>query len=42
MSASAEFFRFARELLAPLGPLSERKLFGGHAMKQDGRQFAML
>ncbi len=42
MSASAEFVRFARELLAPLGPLRDGKFFGGHAMKQDGRQFAMV
>ena len=42
MSASAEFVRFVRELLAPLGPLSDGKFFGGHAIKQDGRQFAMV
>jgi len=42
MSASAEFVSHVRELLAPLGPLSDGKFFGGHAMKYQGRQFAMV
>ena len=42
MSASTEFVHFVRDLLAPLGPLSDGKFFGGHAMKHQGRQFAMV
>ncbi len=42
MSASAEFVSHTRELLGALGPLSDSKFFGGHAMKHEGRQFAMV
>lgn len=42
MSASAEFVAYVRDLLAPLGPLSDGKFFGGYAVKHDGRQFAMI
>lgn len=41
MSASAEFVGYARELLAPLGDIRDGKIFGGHAMKPGGNQFAM-
>lgn len=42
MSASPEFVAHVRELLAPLGPLSDGKFFGGHAIKWGGKQFAMV
>lgn len=42
MSASAEFVNHVRELLAPLGRLGGGAFFGGHALKHDGSQFAMV
>lgn len=42
MSASAEFVSYVRELLEPLGQLSDGKFFGGHAIKHRGNQFAMI
>jgi DNA transformation protein and related proteins len=42
MSASPEFVSYVCEMLAPLGPLSDGKFFGGHAIKYDGKLFAMV
>lgn len=42
MSASKEFVSHVRELLSPIGKLSDGMFFGGHALKHDGRQFAMI
>lgn len=42
MGTSAEFVAFVREQLSPLGGLSDGTFFGGHALKQHGRQFAMV
>jgi DNA transformation protein len=42
VSASAEFVSYVRDLLAPLGHLSDGKFFGGHAIKHKGDQFAMV
>jgi DNA transformation protein and related proteins len=42
MSATAEFVSYVRDLLAPLGQLSDGKFFGGHAIKHNGNQFAMV
>lgn len=42
MSASAEFVSHVRELLAPMGPLGGGHFFGGHAIKHQGSQFAMV
>ena len=42
MSASKEFVNHVRELLGPLGELSDGSFFGGHALKHGGRQFAMI
>ncbi|WP_341677979.1 TfoX/Sxy family protein [Niveibacterium sp. SC-1] len=42
MSASPEFVSHVRDLLSPLGPLTDGKFFGGHAMKYEGKQFAMV
>ena len=42
MSASAEFIIHVHELLSSLGQLSQGRFFGGHAIKHDGKQFAMI
>jgi DNA transformation protein len=42
MGASAEFIEYIRELLQPLGELSQGRFFGGFAFKQNGKQFAMI
>lgn len=42
MSASPEFVNYVCERLSPLGPLADGKFFGGHALKYEGRQFAMI
>lgn len=42
MAADPEFVAFVSELLAPLGPLTSGRFFGGHAFKANGVQFAMV
>jgi DNA transformation protein len=42
MSASKEFVSHVRELLSPIGNLSDGTFFGGHALKHSGQQFAMI
>ena len=42
MSASKEFVSHVRELLSSIGELSDGKFFGGHALKHQGKQFAMI
>lgn len=42
MNTSSEFVDYVRELLAPLAPFTDGKFFGGHAMKYQGIQFAMI
>lgn len=42
MGASAEYLSFVRELLAPLGAVSDGKFFGGQLIKYRGIQFAMV
>ncbi|MGI9414681.1 MAG: TfoX/Sxy family protein [Hyphomicrobiales bacterium] len=42
MSADPDFVGFIEEQLEPLGPLASGRFFGGHALKQDGVQFAMV
>jgi DNA transformation protein len=42
MSASREFIEYVRELLLPLGPLTDGHFFGGFAFKSGDRQFAMI
>ncbi|RYY83178.1 MAG: TfoX family protein [Chitinophagaceae bacterium] len=42
MSASHEFIEYVAERLAPIGPLTSGKFFGGHAFKYHGVQFAMI
>lgn len=42
MSADPQFVAFVSDLLAPLGPLTAGRFFGGHAFKSDGVQFAMV
>jgi DNA transformation protein len=40
--ASPEFIEFVRELMSPLGTLSDGRFFGGHSFKSRGTQFAMI
>lgn len=42
MSVSLEFRDHVLELLAPLGPVSGRRFFGGIGLAFDGVQFAMM
>lgn len=42
MGASKEFVGHVRELLSPIGNLSDSTFFGGHALKHSGQQFAMI
>lgn len=42
MSANAEFVVYVRELLAPLGALTDAVFFGGRAFSYHGKQFAMI
>ena len=42
MSASKEFIEYVRELLLPLGPISDGSFFGGFAFKSGDKQFAMI
>lgn len=42
MSASPEFIEYVRELLLPLGELTDGKFFGGFAFKSCAKQFAMI
>lgn len=42
MPASSEFIDYIFDLLKPLGPLSQRRMFGGHCIYRDGFPFALL
>ncbi len=42
MSASQEFIKYVKELLLPLGELSEGVFFGGFSFKSGSKQFAMI
>jgi DNA transformation protein and related proteins len=42
MSASKEFVTHIRELLSPIGVLGDAVFFGGHALKYQDKQFAMV
>lgn len=39
---SAEFAEYLVELLAPLGQVSARRMFGGHGLFLDGLMFAIV
>jgi len=42
MSASPPFVEHVRDLLSPIGALTDGKFFGGHAFKYRRVQFAMI
>jgi DNA transformation protein and related proteins len=42
MSASKEFVSHVRDLLSPIGGFTDGIFFGGHALKHDDKQFAMI
>lgn len=42
MSASASFVEHVRDLLSPIGALTDGSFFGGHAFKYRQVQFAMI
>jgi DNA transformation protein len=42
MASSTSFVTFALDLLAPLGPVQARRLFGGHGLYVRGVMFALL
>jgi len=42
MSASQEFVEYVRDLLSPLGELTDGDFFGGFAFKYDTKQFSMI
>jgi len=42
MTMSAEFRDYILDLLAPIGPLSARRMFGGGGLFMDGRMFALI
>jgi DNA transformation protein and related proteins len=39
---SKDFVAFAEELLSPVGPVTVRRMFGGHGVYADGVFFAIL
>lgn len=42
MPAGSEFADFVLELLAPLGGVGRRRMFGGHGLYRDGVMFALI
>ena len=42
MSASAQYTAYVLELLAPIGPVTTGRFFGGVGISQDAVQFAMI
>lgn len=42
MTASRDFLDYVLELLAPLGPISTRKMFGSVGLYLDGKMFAVV
>lgn len=42
MGASSPFAEFVTELLAPLGQVSSRRMFGGHGVYCEGVMFALI
>lgn len=42
MSADRQFIAHVVDLLAPLGPVTARRFFGGTGLVLDGGQFAMV
>ncbi|HLU04634.1 MAG TPA: TfoX/Sxy family protein [Advenella sp.] len=42
MSVSKDFLEYVLDLLAPLGPITTRRMFGSVGMFLDGRMFAIV
>lgn len=42
MPVSSDFIDYIFDLLKSLGPLSQRRMFGGHCIYRDGFPFALL
>lgn len=42
MSASRDFLEYVLDLLAPLGPITTRRMFGSVGLYLDGRMFAIV
>ncbi|MDP1631952.1 MAG: TfoX/Sxy family protein [Caulobacter sp.] len=42
MAVSADFLEHLKELLADLGPLTVKKMFGGASVQVDGRAFGLV
>lgn len=42
MASGSEFCDYALDLLAPLGPVTARRMFGGHGIYLDGVMFALI
>ncbi|MEE8517061.1 MAG: TfoX/Sxy family protein [Alphaproteobacteria bacterium] len=42
MAAGSDFCTHALDLLAPLGPVTARKMFGGYGIFLDGVMFALI
>ena len=42
MSRKEEFVEYVLELLGSSGPVSARRMFGGHGIYRDGRMFALI
>lgn len=42
MPTTSEFIDYVFDLLKPLGPLSQRRMFGGHCVYMDGLPFAII
>lgn len=42
MSVNSEFLDYIYDLLRPLGPLNQRRMFGGHCLYRGGIPFAVV
>ena len=42
MAVSSEFTDYLKELMAPLGPVTVRRMFGGAGLFADGLMFALI
>ena len=42
MSASSEYTAYILDLLAPIGPFTTSRFFGGVGLSRNGVQFAMI
>ncbi len=42
MAADADYLKYAMELLAPLGDVTSRAMFGGYGIFNEGAMFALI